>query len=192
MTNHTKPPSTAAPAVNLSTTSHTGRILAFMANATAAFVNPNAPTLERVRALIALMIQLICNPSRLGEVAAMCAEAEALLARRLFDQLIEQTGREELRSFYEPVMRQRGGRLEFSLRERPGALHPFHQIILATRRQRAFHRYGTALGARHRGPSRPTSIRRHNHLRRQRVIRSRSRATRAAPSHTPARIDAPP
>ncbi len=163
-----------------------------MANAAETFIDPNAPALQRVRALVALMLQLICNPSRADDIARMCDEAERLLARLLFDAVIQLSGRDDLRATHEPVLRLRGGSFAFGIRENPGAMHPHYCIMLNRWREAAMQRYRTALGCRFRCSPKRSRLRFNNQRRRQRAIAAQRSTCCAPPSHTPVRINAPP
>ncbi len=163
-----------------------------MANATDTLINPNAPALQRIRALIALTLQLICTPSRADELARMCDEAEQLLARHLFDLLIRLTGRTDLRATHDLVLRHRGAKLAFALRRKPHTLHPYHRIIVHRRRETAIRRYRTAHGCRSRCSNKRSLLRANNQRRSARAVVASRRAACAPPLHTPAHINAPP
>ena len=107
-----------------------------MPNQAATLVNPNAPALQRVRALLALMLRLIVNPDRGAELQRLFAEAEDLLAHHLFELAMSLSGRADLRETHEPTLTWRGGLLTFAIRARPGAMHPHHRIKLSVTHQK--------------------------------------------------------
>ncbi len=155
-------------------------------------LNPTAPPLQRVRALIALMLQLLWSPNRAADLEALFAEADDILAQHIFTGAIMLSGRHDLRATHEPYLVWRGATLAFGLRARPAALHPMHRIILANHRAGVINRYRRAIARRTRFSTRISYLHFANQRRRQGVLTTRRRATAAAPSHTPSRIAAPP
>ncbi len=163
-----------------------------MANQAASLINPNAPALHRVRALMALMLSLIVNPDRAAELERLFAEAEQLLAHHLFEMAIALSGRADLRATHEPVLEWRGSLLRFGFRLKPGAMHPHHRIMLSCWRAAAIDRYRRALARRSRFSRKLSVLHFRNQRRRQGVIVQRRRAGAQFPLHTPSRIAAPP
>ena len=101
-----------------------------MANAASDIQDTTAPTLERVRALIALLLQMLGDPSRISDFNRICEEAEALLARCMFEAAARFTGRTDLLETCEAYFVPKGRGFDIRLRLKPEALHPYHRIIL--------------------------------------------------------------
>ncbi len=163
-----------------------------MANAADTPIKPDAPAPSRLRALLALLFQLIARADRAGDISRLLAQADQLLAAYLFETLIRITGRADLRATHTPAIHWRGATLRFALVPKPFALHPLHAVIAHTRRARAIARTRTAIGCRHRRTGKPSLLRFTNQRRAQRAVASRLRTCTAPASHTPPRISAPP
>ncbi len=150
------------------------------------------PTLDRVRALIALMLQFLEDPSQHLDLERLFAEAEQLLARLTFEAAARIAGRPDLLETHEAYAVTTGRRLDIRVRLKPNALHPHHRIILNRRRTARIAQYRRAIGRRSRFSRKLTYLYFRNQ-RRSYAVRLASASAGAAPtSHTPARISAPP
>ncbi len=164
-----------------------------MADTAASLFDPSVPTLQRVRALIALMLRLLLQPDRVAELERLCAETEALLAAHLLQGAIALSGRTDISpETHEAYVIWRGGLMEFGVRAMPGALHPLHRIIIERRRTQRRARILRALARRTRFSRKRYRIYARAHRRCDGVSSARHGATRRAPAHTPTRIAAPP
>ena len=92
------------------------------------------PTLDRVRALIALMFQYLGDPARHLDLERLFAEAERLLARLTFEGAARLAGRPDLLETHEAYLVSGSGNFDIRVRRKVSALHPYHQIILRRRR----------------------------------------------------------
>ena len=104
------------------------------------------PTLDRVRALIALMLQFLEDPTRHLDLERLFAEAEQLLARLTFEAAARIAGRLDLLETHEAYVVSNGRRFDIRVRLKPSALHPHHRIILGRRRTARIARYLRAIG----------------------------------------------
>lgn len=164
-----------------------------MAETAASFFDPSAPTLQRVRALIALMLGLVFQPDRAAAFDRLCAETEALFAAHLLKCAIALSGRSDISTeTHEAYVIWRGGLMEFGIRPRPGALHPLHRIILERRRTMRRARIQCALARRTRFSRKRHKIYARARRRCDGAASARHHAGRRATRHAPARIAAPP
>lgn len=164
-----------------------------MAETAASLFDPSVPTLQRVRALIALMLRLLLQPDRAAEVERLCAETEALLAAHLLKGAIALSGRTDISGeTHEAYVIWRGGLMQFGVRARPGALHPLHRIIIERRRALRRARILRALARRTRFSRKRHKIYARAHRRSYGAACARHVASRRAPAHMPTRIAAPP
>ncbi len=150
------------------------------------------PTLDRVRALIALMLQFLEDPTRRLDLERLFAEAEQLLARLTFEAAARIAGRPDLLETHEAYLVSNGRRLDIRVRLKPSALHPHHRIILIRRRASRMAQYRRAIGRRSRFSRKLTYLYFRNQRRSCAVRLTRALANAAPTSHTPARISAPP
>ena len=150
------------------------------------------PTLDRVRALIALMLQFLEDPTRHIDLERLFAEAEQLLARLTFEAAARIAGRPDLLETHEAYAVTTGRRLDIRVRLKPSALHPHHRIILNRRRTSRMAQYRRAIGRRSRFSRKLTYLYFRNQRRSYAVRLTRTSATAVAPAHTPPRISAPP
>ncbi len=150
------------------------------------------PTLDRVRALIALMLQFLEDPARHLELERLFAEAEQLLARLTFEAAARIAGRPDLLETHEAYVVSNRRRFEIGVRLKPSALHPHHRIIINRRRASRMAQYRRAMGRRSRFSRKFTYLYFRNQRRRYGVRLTRHAACAAVPAHTPSRIAAPP
>ncbi len=150
------------------------------------------PTLDRVRVLIALMLQFLQDPTRHLDLERLFAEAEQLLARLTFEAAARIAGRPDLLDTHEAYAVTNGRRLDIRVRLKANALHPHHRIILNRRRTARIAQYRRAIGRRSRFSRKLTYLYFRNQRRSYAVSLTRALANAAPTSHTPARIAAPP
>ncbi len=150
------------------------------------------PTLDRVRALIALMLQFLADPTRHFDLERLFAEAEQLLARLTFEAAARIAGRLDLLETHEAYAVTTGRRLDIRVRLKPSALHPHHRIILNRRRTARMAQYRRAIGRRSRFSRKLTYLYFRNQRRSHGPRLTRHAACAAPTSHNPSRISAPP
>ncbi len=150
------------------------------------------PTLDRVRALIALMLQFLEDPARHLDLERLFTEAEQLLARLTFEAAARIAGRPDLLDTHEAYAVTTGRRLDIRVRLKPSALHPHHRIILNRRRTSRMAQYRRAMGRRSRFSRKLTYLYFRNQRRSYGPRLARASASAASPAHTPSRIAAPP
>ncbi len=150
------------------------------------------PTLDRVRALIALMLSYLEDPTRHLDLERLFAEAEQLLARLTFEAAARIAGRLDLLETHEAYAVTTGRRLDIRVRLKTSALHPHYRIILNRRRTARMAQYRRAIGRRSRFSRKLTYLYFRNQRRSYGVRLARASASAAYPAHTPSRISAPP
>ncbi len=150
------------------------------------------PTLDRVRALIALMLQFLEDPSRHLDLERLFAEAEQLLARLTFETAARIAGRLDLLDTHEAYIVSNSRTFEIRVRLKPSALHPHHRIILNRRRTSRIAQYRRAIGRRTRFSRKLTYLYFRNQRRSYGGRFARHAASAAPTSHSPSRIAAPP
>ncbi len=150
------------------------------------------PTLDRVRALIALMLQFLEDPTRHLDLERLFAEAEQLLARLTFEAAARIAGRPDLLETHEAYLVSNSRSLDIRVRLKPSALHPHHRIILGRRRASRIAQYRRAMGRRSRFSRKLTYLYFRNQRRSYRPRLARHAASAAPTSHSPSRIAAPP
>ena len=163
-----------------------------MANAAQNIADTTTPTLDRVRALIALLFGMLGDPTRLSDFHRICEEAEALLARCLFETAARFAGRTDLLDNCEAYFVSKGHSFDIRIRLKPEALHPYHRIILEKWRAIRTAKYRRALGRRARFTKKLSYLHFRNQRRCHAPIIARTTACGASPSHTPVRVSAPP
>ncbi len=151
-----------------------------------------SPTLDRVRALITLMLQFLEDPARHLDLERLFAEAEQLLARLTFEAAARIAGRPDLLETHEAYIVSNTRSLDIRVRLKPSALHPHHRIILNRRRASRLAQYRRAMGRRSRFSRKLTYLYFRNQRRRYGVRITRHAASAAPTSHNPSRISAPP
>ena len=162
-----------------------------MTNATDTFEQSLNPTLQRVRALIALLFQLIRDPARVADFNRICEEAERLLARCMFEAACRIAGRLDLLETHEACLAGNGG-FNIRVRPKPDAVHRYHRIIFNRERASLIERYRRALGRRSRFSRKLSYLHFGNQRRTHGPIIARRTSGCASPTHTPARVSAPP
>ncbi len=150
------------------------------------------PTLDRVRALIALMLQFLEDPTRHIDLERLFAEAEQLLARLTFEAAARIAGRLDLVETHEAYVVRNGRRLDIRVRPKPSALHPHHHIILNRRCGSRIAQYRRAMALRTRFSRKLTYLYFRNQRRSHGPRLTRHAASAAPVCHTPSRIAAPP
>ena len=163
-----------------------------MTNVTPEPTDSLAPALARARALIALLFQMLGDPSRSADFHRLCEEAENLLLRCMFEGACRLAGRTDLLATHEPYLAGKGRSFDIRVRLKPDALHPHHRIILNHWRAIRIAKYRRALARRSNFSRKLSYLHFRNQRRRHARIIARRRAGCATPSHTPARISAPP
>ncbi len=177
---------------NLSNTAPAARILLRMAITPNPSPSPPNPTLQRVWALVASMFDYLGDPTRAADLQRLFAEAEGLLARCIFEAAARIAGRPDLLKTHEAYLVGEGASFDIRVRAKPGALHLLHRVIVERRRTGATARYRRALSRRSRFSRKLSYLHFRNQRRRHSATLVRRRAGCASPSHTPARIAAPP
>ncbi len=150
------------------------------------------PTLDRVRALIALMLQFLEDPTRHIELERLFAEAEQLIARLTFEAAARIAGRLDLLETHEAYIVSDSRTFDIRVRLKPSALHPHHRIILNRRRTARMAQYRRAIGRRSRFSSKLTYLYFRNQRRSYGARLTRASANAAPTAHSPSRIAAPP
>lgn len=162
-----------------------------MANASTS-QHTDHPALNRVRALLALMLQYLGDPTRAHQLERLFEQAERLLVKLYFEAAARLAGRLDLLHTHEAYAVTRRGIMHIRIRPKLSAFPLFQQIIWRRRRSAALNRYRTAIGCRARLSAKRSCIRAKNQRRRQAVAMARSQACAAPASHTPSRAAAPP
>lgn len=153
----------------------------------------NAPTLPSVRALFALLLQSLFQNGGAPDFERLFGEAERLLADLLFRAAVKQSGRTDISTAtHECFIVWRGHALHFGIRARPGAIHPYHRIILKRRHAARRASIRCALARRSRFSRKLHKV--YACANRRRAARSSSRhhARLCSTFHIPSRIAAPP
>ncbi len=184
---------------DLSNTLHFARTLPPMTTTATTSLNPSDPLIPpqagipRIRALLALLAQLIIRSGAAAQVDQLFAEAEARLARYLLHLAIRETGDPYLSAdMYDARIIWRGALFDVDIRLRRDAIHPFTRIIVLRDHAGRLMRHRRAYARRHR-----FSRKFHNIIARANARRAAPRAARHSAHtqfilHTPSRVAAPP
>lgn len=151
-----------------------------------------ASLIGQVMQLLAMMTALLNNPARAGELAGLMERAERLLAQLIFEAAIHLSGRDDLRSAFEPRLQFTRSGMRFQLHPRLSGLPPLHQALFSRRRRALLTRYRRALGCRHRRSNKLSVLRARAHRRQQTIASARHAAHRQPSLHHQSRIAAPP
>lgn len=153
----------------------------------------NAPTQPSIRALFALLLQSLFQNGCTPGFKRLFGEAERLLADLLFRTAVKQSGRTDISAATHECFIVWGGHtLQFGIRARPGAINPYHRIILTRRRAARLAYIRRALARRSRFSRKRHKVYARANRRRAAQASSRHRARLRPTFHTPSRIAAPP